>query len=59
MGSNTPTHLFVSLRCMRIDEDGSSLFAGGGIMAGSNLEVEWKETEDKMCTMKDIMHVKK
>ena len=58
MGRDTATHLYVSLRCMRVDEEGCSLFAGGGIMAGSELEVEWKETEDKMCTMKDIMHTK-
>lgn len=59
LGGSTPTHLYVSLRCMRIDEEGSCLFAGGGIMAGSELQVEWKETEDKMCTMKDIMHTNK
>ena len=59
MGSDSATHLYVSLRCMRIDEGGCCLFAGGGIMAGSEQEVEWKETEDKMCTMKDIMHTKK
>lgn len=50
------THLFVSLRCMRIEERECSLYAGGGIMAGSELDIEWKETEDKMCTMKDVMH---
>ena len=59
LGGGTPTHLYVSLRCMRIDKEGSCLFAGGGIMAGSELQVEWKETEDKMCTMKDIMHTNK
>lgn len=59
LDTKATTHLFVSLRCMRIDEEGCSLFAGGGIMAGSKLETEWMETEDKMCTMKDIVHPQK
>ena len=49
------THLYVSLRCMRIDNEGCSLYAGGGIMADSEQEAEWRETEDKMGTMRDVL----
>ena len=45
------THLFVSLRCMRIFRQVCSLYAGGGLLADSDLQTEWKETEDKMDTM--------
>ena len=50
------THLFVSLRCMRINGDDCCLYAGGGLLADSELETEWKETEDKMMTMRALLH---
>ena len=50
------THLFVSLRCMRFVQDGCCLYAGGGLLADSDLETEWKETEDKMMTMRALLH---
>ena len=56
IGSDVTTHLFVSLRCMRIDKEGCSLYAGGGILADSDMESEWRETEDKMCTMRTVLH---
>ncbi|MBP5386926.1 MAG: chorismate-binding protein [Prevotella sp.] len=49
------THLYVSLRCMRINRDGFSLYAGGGLLPDSNLETEWDETEDKMDTMRALI----
>lgn len=49
------THLFVSLRCMRIDSDGYSLFAGGGLLADSQLEQEWEETEAKLMTIGSVI----
>ena len=48
------THLYVSLRCMRIDSDGCSLYAGGGLLADSMMESEWMETEYKMDTMRAL-----
>ena len=50
------THLFVSLRCMRIDHDGCSLYAGGGLLENSVMETEWVETEDKMDTMRALLN---
>ena len=49
------TCLYVSLRCMRINRDGFSLYAGGGLLPDSKMETEWSETEDKMETMKALI----
>ncbi len=49
------THLYVSLRCMRVDSDGCSLYAGGGLLADSKMEAEWLETEYKMDTMRLLL----
>ena len=32
------------------------LYAGGGILASSEVESEWMETGDKMNTMRSILH---
>ena len=50
------THLFVSLRCMRVDSDGCSLYAGGGLLADSKMETEWMETEYKLGTMRALFN---
>lgn len=50
------THLFVSLRCMRLLPDGiCELYAGGGLLKESELEKEWRETEVKMQTMMELV----
>ena len=50
------THLFVSLRCMNILQDGHfDLYAGGGLLAESELQKEWDETEAKLATMKAVL----
>lgn len=50
------THLYVSLRCMRIvDGRHYRLYAGGGLLKDSDEEQEWIETEAKMETMLDIL----
>ncbi len=51
----TCTHLYVSLRCMRIDSDGCSLFAGGGLLPDSEMRQEWEETEAKLHTMRALL----
>lgn len=45
------TDLFVNLRCMQWQEGRALLFAGGGILAASEVHDEWLETERKMQTM--------
>lgn len=50
------TDLYVNLRCMKIKPGEAILYAGGGILASSEVEDEWEETGDKMKTMKSILH---
>lgn len=45
------THLYVSLRCMNFSNETATLYAGGGIMPGSNENDEWEETQRKLQTM--------
>lgn len=52
---NGETHLFVTLRCMNIQEGQATLYAGGGLIDTSKLENEWKETIKKMSTMKVLL----
>lgn len=47
--------LFVSLRCMEIDDNAFHLYAGGGLLKESDEETEWKETEAKMKTMLSLL----
>ena len=61
IGSLSPdkhTDLYVNLRCMKIEADQLRLFAGGGLLPSSNRETEWKETEEKLRTMKQIIDFK-
>ena len=47
--------LFVNLRCMQIINNEASLFVGGGITADSVPEAEWKETQNKLQTMLQVI----
>ncbi len=40
--------LFVNLRCLELFKDSALLYAGCGITAQSNAELEWEETENKL-----------
>ena len=48
--------LYVNLRCMNILRGSFVLYAGGGILASSEIESEWLETEAKMQTMKRLIN---
>ena len=52
---NGDTHLYVSLRCMEIRDDGCQLYAGGGLLRDSVEQLEWEETEAKMQTMRRLL----
>ena len=39
---------YVNLRCAKWQNGGVQLFAGGGIVEGSDIDSEWEETEDKI-----------
>lgn len=49
------THLFVNLRCMKIQNNVATLYAGGGITEDSVPEKEWQETEMKCQTMLSVL----
>ena len=53
------THLYVSLRCMSIDDAGFHLYAGGGLLKNSTEEQEWQETEAKLETMRRCIAIKR
>ena len=45
------TSLYVNLRCVHIQPSKFTFYAGGGLLASSLLDEEWRETGDKMGTM--------
>lgn len=49
------THLYVSLRCMKIEQNRCLLYAGGGLLPDSNEQEEWNETQAKMETMLKLL----
>ena len=49
------TDLFVNLRCMELYGSHAILYAGAGIVQGSDPAREWKETENKMETLKRVL----
>lgn len=49
------SHLFVNLRCMKIENNKANLFVGGGITKDSDSEKEWQETVSKSKTMKLVL----
>lgn len=53
--SDSTTELMVNLRCMKIENDIAGIYIGGGITFGSNPEMEWQETQNKMQTMLQIL----
>lgn len=53
------TDLYVNLRCMHIDNEHLTLYAGGGLLASSELDDEWTETEKKMQTMRRLLRAPK
>ncbi|HEY9551190.1 MAG TPA: isochorismate synthase, partial [Prevotella sp.] len=51
IGFRGESHLYVTLRCMKIEADSYRLYAGGGLLSDSLEQQEWNETEAKMQTM--------
>jgi isochorismate synthase len=50
------TDLYVNLRCMQIEDNQLSLYAGGGLLASSDMQEEWLEIQDKLLTMYRIIN---
>ncbi len=53
--SNEKTSLFVNLRCAQLGDSASYFYVGGGFTCDSNIEKEWKETENKAKTLLQVI----
>lgn len=49
------TELYVNLRCMEVREKILTFFAGSGLLLNSSMDEEWRETEEKIWTMKSML----
>lgn len=49
---NEKAEFYVNLRCMQCFAGGYQLYAGGGIVMGSDPQNEWKETQDKINSIR-------
>jgi isochorismate synthase len=49
------SHLYVNLRCMQLFANEATLYAGAGVLADSDPDKEWNETEMKMKTLEAII----
>lgn len=49
------SHLFVTLRCMQLTTGRAHLYAGGGLLAESDCDSEWVETQRKLKTMLNVL----
>ena len=58
LATDDECQLYVTLRCAQIAQKGYWLYAGGGLMAESNAESEWNETENKMETIRQCLVTK-
>jgi isochorismate synthase len=52
---NNEANFWVNLRCMQLFWNGLVLYAGGGITAASNPQLEWEETCNKLQTLTAII----
>lgn len=55
LSDNRELH-FVSLRCMQLFPDHFEIHVGGGVVAQSNAEEEWNETEIKANVLRKFLH---
>ncbi len=53
--NGTSASIMVNLRCMKIQDDVARIFVGGGITSASIPDDEWKETQNKMQTMLQVL----
>lgn len=51
----TSAALMVNLRSMRIKDNVARIFVGGGVTIDSDVDEEWKETQNKMQTMLQVL----
>ncbi|WP_128544494.1 chorismate-binding protein [Larkinella soli] len=54
----TESHLFVNLRCLKLEGQEATLYAGAGLTEDSVPAREWRETELKCDTLLDVIREK-
>lgn len=54
-GEKSESHLFVNLRCMKLGDDQVDIYVGGGLVKGSDPELEWLETVHKSQSMLHLL----
>ena len=54
--NNEDISAYVNIRCAQFDKKTYCIYSGGGITKDSNPIEEWKETENKISTLKRIFH---
>ena len=54
-GDNNESHLFVNLRCMNFLDNQVHVYVGGGLVEGSDPELEWQETVHKSESMLHLL----
>ncbi|MEP2772305.1 MAG: chorismate-binding protein [Fulvivirga sp.] len=55
VNSDGSTAIFVNLRCLELDGNQGTLYAGAGVTESSNPSKEWNETELKMNTILNVL----
>ena len=46
---------YVNIRCLKLTQSHAALYLGGGLTAGSTLNIEWEETELKAQTLLSVL----
>ena len=54
--NNEDISAYVNIRCAQFDKKTYCIYSGGGITKDSNPIEEWKETENKISTLKRVFH---
>jgi len=55
IGVNNELQVFVNLRCLQVNEQTVTFYAGAGVTQDSNPEKEWLETKIKMETLNSLL----
>jgi isochorismate synthase len=55
IGINNEMHVFVNLRCMQVNDNSVTFYAGAGVTQDSVPEKEWLETKIKMETLNSLL----
>ena len=55
MAGTDSAELYVNIRCLQVGKEDVILYAGGGVVLGSDPEIEWEETSRKLSTVGSVL----